>query len=342
MLALSVAVTHPATAATPGTTAESLSGTVQSTTGNYLTVLRPGTATGVLAKLVRAANQIAAADYPYVWGGGHGRAGVPTIGTSSRVKGYDCSGAVAAVLVAAGLWPSYYSVPNEAIEIRILARMHLIAQGAGTGTAAVTLYDDPGVHIFMNIDGRFWGTSDGGRGANSKGGAGWLHDGAVDVQNRAFQRYHFVASSLKVTSTAGLPATFTATTTPTLVSDLLSGDQVKVGFQPTATGRLLPKSVLLSGELTASGTVESVTLGGSAFTLETTDGTQLTLANDTGTSLAALAAGDQLTVTYTAKATQGVNTYQARAVTNVSTPVTTTGTTTTTTTGTGLEAVRSR
>lgn len=44
-----------------------------------------------------AAASIDAKHYPYVWGGGHGSAGVPSGG------GFDCSGSVCAVLAAAGL-----------------------------------------------------------------------------------------------------------------------------------------------------------------------------------------------------------------------------------------------
>ena len=38
----------------------------------------------------------------------------------------------------------------------------MIAPGVGKGPLEVTLWDHPTVHIFMNIDGRFFGTSDGG------------------------------------------------------------------------------------------------------------------------------------------------------------------------------------
>jgi hypothetical protein len=44
-----------------------------------------------------AAQAITAKRFPYVWGGGHGAAGVPSGG------GFDCSGSVCAVLAAAGL-----------------------------------------------------------------------------------------------------------------------------------------------------------------------------------------------------------------------------------------------
>ena len=49
----------------------------------------------------------------------------------------------------------------------------------------------PAGHIFMNIDGRFFGTSDGAGGGSAKGGAGWLDDGAPDSLRPAFRQYHF-------------------------------------------------------------------------------------------------------------------------------------------------------
>jgi hypothetical protein len=52
-----------------------------------------------IAKVYRAALAIDQKHYPYVWGGGHGAAGVP----SGSPPGYDCSGSTCAILAAAGL-----------------------------------------------------------------------------------------------------------------------------------------------------------------------------------------------------------------------------------------------
>jgi hypothetical protein len=58
----------------------------------------PGASVGSpAAKAYLAARSIDAKHYPYVWGGGHARAGSPSGG------GYDCSGSTVAVLAAAGL-----------------------------------------------------------------------------------------------------------------------------------------------------------------------------------------------------------------------------------------------
>ena len=63
------------------------------------------------------------------------------------------------MLADAGVWPAGSGVPADNGVIAQLRSEHLIARGTGT----VTLYDGPGVHIFMSIEGRFFGTSDGGR-----------------------------------------------------------------------------------------------------------------------------------------------------------------------------------
>ncbi len=77
----------------------------------------------MLNALTTAADRSTAADYPYVWGGGHGQAGIASVGMkgpgyNGKRRGFDCSGAVAAVLVAGGLWPAGHSVPNDAGLIR--------------------------------------------------------------------------------------------------------------------------------------------------------------------------------------------------------------------------------
>lgn len=79
-----------------------------------------------LTALAHAADAVTAGGYPYVYGG--------------------------------GVWPAGTGIPADNGVIARLRSERLI--GGGTGT--VTLYDKPGVHIFMSIDGRFFGTSDGG------------------------------------------------------------------------------------------------------------------------------------------------------------------------------------
>jgi hypothetical protein len=72
-------------------------------------------------------------------------------------------------------------VPADNGVIAQLRREHLIASGPGTAT----LYDKPRVHILMNIEGRYFATSDGGAGSslNPHGAAGWRDDGASDAES---------------------------------------------------------------------------------------------------------------------------------------------------------------
>jgi hypothetical protein len=154
----------------------------------------------VFDAILAAAGRIDRSDYPYVFGGGHAQAGVPSRGLASgHAAGFDCSGSVAAVLAAGGIWTARSGVPSEAGVIRQLLAKRLIAPGAGSGRPEVTLYDNPGVHIFMSINGRFWGTSDGGDGnlVRSRGGAGWLSDGHPDTANPAFRPYHVLPRVLR-------------------------------------------------------------------------------------------------------------------------------------------------
>jgi hypothetical protein len=119
-----------------------------------------------LARAMRAANAIDSMHYPYAWGGGHGRIGVPSSGTRHSTGGpmgvgFDCSGATSAVLGAAGLLGG----PQVASSF-----MRWGAKG----------YDPHGInvvaspsHVYMMLAGRAFGTST----ANPSGGAGWFPGG---------------------------------------------------------------------------------------------------------------------------------------------------------------------
>ena len=115
-------------------------------TGN--TAPSPMAGPGAVQAMIAMANSIAAHNYPYVLGGGH---------NSSFSGPYDCSGAVSAVLHAAGLLVS----PMTSGEFDSWG-----ASGAGK---YVSLYSSPS-HIFMSILGRYFGTS----GSNPGGGANWI------------------------------------------------------------------------------------------------------------------------------------------------------------------------
>jgi hypothetical protein len=167
----------------------------------------------VLSSLIVAANTVTAGDYPYVYGGGHPHAGTPSIGIpgpgyDGHTVGYDCSGSVAAVLAGGGLWPAGGSVPSDSGVISQLLSQHLILAGQGSGAQEVTLFDNPGQHIFMRIDGRYFGTSDGAGGNRTQphGGAGWLNDGAPDANSSSFIAYHFPVTELQAPPLTGLTA----------------------------------------------------------------------------------------------------------------------------------------
>jgi membrane-bound lytic murein transglycosylase B len=108
---------------------------------------------GVLShydRLIAAANMVSAANFPYVWGGGHTQ--------PARFGPFDCSGSVSYVMQQAG-----YKVPTS------------VSGDIGqwkfpTGPGAVTIFYNP-THTFMRIGNRYFGTSGF---ARPGGGAGWF------------------------------------------------------------------------------------------------------------------------------------------------------------------------
>ena len=289
--------------------AASASGTISQVGQSFFTITSPGRTTGIVAALSAAANRVTGGDYPYVWGGGHAQAGVASVGIrgpghNGKRVGYDCSGSVAAVLSGAGLWPAGAGVPSDAGVISELLADRLIARGAGTGPVEVTLYDDPGVHIFMNIDGRFFGTSDGGGGGNPRGGAGWLDDGAPDAYTRTYRRYHLLPSALRGSTDAGHSITFQlGQLAPGAV---LAGVKAQVSYQQTASGTLAATAVSYPGATTATGTVQAISPDGSSLTVQPATGSALTFVT-TGLSqlVGNVVVGDTVQITYV-KATAGL------------------------------------
>jgi uncharacterized membrane protein YgcG len=334
-VALAVPTAALATLLPPQT--NQVTGTITSSGSYSFTVETPGKPSGVLAALTTAANKITAEDYPYVWGGGHGEAGIASVGEkgpgfNGKRRGYDCSGSVAAVLSGAGLWPAGAGVPSDAGVIQYLRQHGEIAPGAGDGPNEVTLFDDPGVHIFMNIDGRFFGTSDGGGGGDRKGGPGWLDDGAWDAHSARFRHWHFLPSVLKATTDAGSTLAFqfgAGLSMPVLPT----GASVRVAYRTTNQGTMVATAVTPVGEQNAAGTITRFNKSGTSFTIKRRSGPTLRLPA-TGQLTQALldgqlVVGDSVLVTYI---TMPQPTVLAIKVTAVPTPTTTTPTTTTPTT----------
>src|SRR3984885_2466027 len=225
-----------------------VAGTVLGVSGRTFAIEASGGRMSVVTALIDAANNVTAGNFPYVYGGGHALAGIASIGIkgpgyNGRRIGFDCSGSVAAVLSGAGLWQVATGVPNDARIIAQLLGEHLIARGAGHGTNEVTLYDDPGVHIFMNIDGYFFGTSDGGGGGDAAGGAGWLDDGAPDAHSHVYKAYHLLPGLLGEQTTFAKLFTFQTGAQPSVVKGLELGGEAQVSYTQAANGRLTAQSV---------------------------------------------------------------------------------------------------
>jgi cell wall-associated NlpC family hydrolase len=110
---------------------------------SYAPRVTGGNGGAVVARVVAAANQIAAT--PYAWGGGHGGAS----------GGYDCSGSVSYALAAGGLLSSP------------LDSSGFMSWGAPGQGSRITVYANAG-HAFMVVDGRRFDTS-----ALSGGGTRW-------------------------------------------------------------------------------------------------------------------------------------------------------------------------
>jgi hypothetical protein len=237
-----------ALAAPPASVTGDASGTVIGVARGSFAIESAGGRMPVVNALTNAANIVTEGDFPYVYGGGHAQAGIASIGIkgpgyNGRRIGFDCSGSVAAVLAGAGVWERTTGVPNDAGIIAQLLSEHLIARGAGHGASEVTLYDDLGVHIFMNIDGRFFGTSDGGGGGNPAGGAGWLDDGTPDATSHVYKRYHLLPGVIQTQTTFERILMFQTNGHPTIERGLELGSNVHVGYTQTPDGRMTAERV---------------------------------------------------------------------------------------------------
>ncbi len=292
----------------------SASGTITAVGGSALTIQTSGRRVGAMDAMIAAADRLTRADYNYVWGGGHPAAGIPT--RSGHKLGFDCSGSVAAVLVAGGLWPAGSPVPSDAGVISQLRQEGLILSGSGSGATDLTLYDDPGYHIFMRLAGRYFGTSDGGGSDTANGGPGWLDDGAPDTQSRAYHAYHVLPSALRYLPGTSQTLTFGASAA-SLLAGFAPGDAVTVTYAAGSRGAMTATGVSFTGAATASGSLVSIGSGGATITLKTTGGQRLSLTLGSGLRSASLVPGDTLEVLYTHTGA----TYLARRITVTEAPL---------------------
>ncbi len=118
--------------------------------GSSIQIPPPADAPEFVRRAWNEANRIDGMSLPYLWGGGHQSSPAPANGP------FDCSGAVSRVLQAAGL-PIPTMVSGQFTSV------------GKPGPGRVTIYANDG-HVYMSIDGRFFGTG----GSNPGGGAGWL------------------------------------------------------------------------------------------------------------------------------------------------------------------------
>jgi hypothetical protein len=290
-----------ATRQAPRATAGIARGAVSWIDQDSLTILQGTRRMPVLAALERAANAVDRADLPYVYAGGHANAGTASIGRkgpgyTGRTLGYDCSGSVAAVLSGAGLWPAGAPVPADNGVISQLRHAGIVAPGPGT----VTLYDKPGVHIFMNITGRYFGTSDGlaGNANQPHHGAGWLSDGAPDARNPAFKAYHILPARLRSSTLYGTSLTFRAPSGLDL-RGFVAGDPVRVAYRTATAGSLIARSVDYADATTAVGILVSLDADHGTFSLQGDSGL-LTFSDDMRL-VDESQLGDRLEVTYTTR-----------------------------------------
>jgi hypothetical protein len=298
-VALPAALPAAASAARTGT----IAGKIIYANYGALTVQSGGRQMGRVNAMIRTANKISRKVYPYVYAGGHAQAGVASVGMrgpgyNGRRKGFDCSGSVAAVLAGGGLWPAGSGVPSDAGVVAQLLHEHLIARGAGHAPREVNLYDDWGYHIFMSINGRFFGTSDGG-GGNPKGGPTWLYDGAPDTHSRHYKAYHFLPRVLRNKTSYGQSFAFQTYYRPNLMEGAVLGEKVRVHYRETRTGAMNATSVDFLNPHTMTGNVTSVAGDDSDMSIQTPGGQAYSF--DTSTErgiLSGVQPGDTVQVTY--------------------------------------------
>jgi hypothetical protein len=97
----------------------------------------------------------------------------------------------------------------------------------------------------MDIDGRFFGTSDGGGGGNPNGGAGWLDDGAPDASSHQYKPYHLLPGVLRQQTSLERILTFTVPTRrrAAITHGLMLGGAVHVTYTVAPNGNLVAQSI---------------------------------------------------------------------------------------------------
>jgi len=230
--ALGLGFASPAALAATST----ITGTIVAIHSADFIIRTPGSNGGKLNELVSYADKLEAKNYPYVYGGGHAKVGVAS---GTHAKGFDCSGVVAAVLAAGGLWPKGSSVPGDAGVVQELMKDKLIASGPASGRYQIALFDKPGRDIQMKIGGRFFGT-----GVGSRGGAGWFDDGVLTFPG--YKEYHALPSALHEPSSDGNYMTFSfgsGASQQTIAVEVTVGAKVQVTYAETGSSSIRAEAV---------------------------------------------------------------------------------------------------
>lgn len=226
--------------------ASTITGTVVAVHRGDFIIRTPGSTGGKLNEFVSYADKLEAKNYHYVYGGGHAKVGVAS---GSHAKGFDCSGVVAAVLAAGGLWPKGTSVPGDAGVVQELMKRKLIASGPASGRYQIALFDKPGQDIQMRIGGRFYGT-----GVGSHGGAGWFDDGVLTFPR--YKQYHVLPSALGERSSDGNSMTFSfgsGASQQAIAAEVTVGAKVQVNYVEGESSTILAESVTNVGGTPFSG-----------------------------------------------------------------------------------------
>jgi Transglycosylase SLT domain len=133
-------------------------------------------------RLIAAANMVSAADFPYLYGGGHEQ--------PAQFGPFDCSGSVSYVIQQAG-----YKVPTT-----VSGDIPIWKFPAGPGR--VTIFYNP-VHTYMRIGNRYFGTSGF---ARPGGGAGWFDVNKLPADYLAqFREVHVPGLGANSFAAGGIP-----------------------------------------------------------------------------------------------------------------------------------------
>jgi Transglycosylase SLT domain len=135
-------------------------------------------------RLIASANMVSAADFPYLYGGGHEQ--------PARFGPFDCSGSVSYVIQQAG-----YLAPTT-----VSGEIPIWKFPAGPGR--VTIFYNV-THTFMRIGNRYFGTSGF---ARPGGGAGWFDTARLPASYLAqFRQVHVPRLGVNSFAPAAMPAT---------------------------------------------------------------------------------------------------------------------------------------